>query len=94
VCYMTASVVVFTHYTGVASYERKVCSRNTSALCSLSRLGLGTALVRRGFITIDTRVCRLICAAIGAPTRSSMNKGEDQETCRTASVSPDHICHS
>jgi len=34
-----------------------------------SRLSLGTALVHRGFITKDTRVCRLICAAIGAPTR-------------------------
>jgi len=42
---MTVSVVVFTHYTGVTSYEREVCSRYTSALCSPSRLSLGTALV-------------------------------------------------
>jgi len=36
---------------------------------------LGTALVRRDFITKDTSVCRLICAAIWRPY-STMNKGE------------------
>jgi len=37
--------------TGVTFYERY-----TSALCSPSRLSLGTALVRRSFITKDTSV--------------------------------------
>jgi len=40
-----------------------VSSRDTSAPCSPSRLSLGTALVRRGFITKDTTVCRLIFVA-------------------------------
>jgi len=43
----------------VSSYEREVCSRYTSALCSPSRLSLGTAQVRRGFITKDASVCSL-----------------------------------
>jgi len=66
---MTALVVVFTHLTGVTSYEREVCSRYTSALCSPNMLSTRTALVRRGFITKDTSVCGLICAAIDTPTR-------------------------
>jgi len=33
------------------------CASYTSGLCSPSRLGLGTALVHRGFITKDTSVC-------------------------------------
>jgi len=61
--------------TDVTSYEREVCTRYTLALCSPSRLSLRAALVRRGFITKDTSVCKLICAAIGA-TYSTTNKGE------------------
>jgi len=52
--------------TDVTSYERKVCTCYTTALYSPIRLSMGTALVRRGLITKDTIVCRLICAAIGA----------------------------
>jgi len=55
--------------TDVSSYEREVCTLYTSALCSPSRLSLGAALVRRGFISKDTCECRLICVSIGAPTR-------------------------
>jgi len=54
--------------TDVTSNEREDCTRYTSALCSPSMLSLGTAQVRRDFITNDTSVCRLICAAISAPT--------------------------
>jgi len=57
---------------------------------------MGTDLVRQGFITKDNSVCRLICVAIWRPY-SSTNEGEvwalqrtGHETCRTASVSPDH----
>jgi len=59
--FVTRCSVFLTHY--------------TSALCSPSRLSLGTALVRRGFITKDTSVCRLISAAIWHPY-STMNKGK------------------
>jgi len=52
-----------------------VSSRETSAPCSPSRLSLGTGLVRRGFITKDTSVCRLICAAVWRPY-STTNEGE------------------
>jgi len=38
-----------------------------SAPCPPSSLSLRTALVRRGFITKDTSVCRLICDAIWRP---------------------------
>jgi len=55
--------------TDVTSYEREVCTRYMSALCSPSRISLRTALVCRGFIIKDTSVCGLIWAAIGAPTR-------------------------
>jgi len=60
--------------TDETSYENDVCTRYTSALWSPSRLSLGTALVRRGFTAKDTNLCRVICAAIGAP--STMSKGE------------------
>jgi len=50
-------------------------SRDTSAPCSPSRLSLGTALVRRGFISKDTSVCRLICAAVWRPDPTT-NEGE------------------
>jgi len=43
--------------TDVTSYECEVCTSYTSALCSHSKLSLGTALVCRGFITKDTSVC-------------------------------------
>jgi len=52
--------------TDVTSYEREVCTRYTSALCKPCKISMRTALVRLGFITKDTSVCRLICAAIGA----------------------------
>jgi len=52
-----------------------VSSHDTSAPCSPSTLSLGTALVRRGFITKDTSVCRLICVAIWR-LYSTTNKGE------------------
>jgi len=52
-----------------------ISSRATSAPCSPGRLSLGTALVHRGFITKDTSVCRLICAAIWRPY-STTNEGE------------------
>jgi len=61
--------------TNVTSYECEVCVSSKSALSSPSRLSLVTALVRRGFITKDTSVCRLICAAIWRPY-STKNKGE------------------
>jgi len=67
---------------GVASYEREVCISYTSALCSPSRLSLGMVLVRWGFITKDTSVCRLICAAIWLPY-STMNNGEVWALTRT-----------
>jgi len=79
----------------VTSYECEVCTRYASALYSPSRLNLETALVRQGFITKYTSVCRLICAAIWRPY-STTNKGEvwalqrHQETCRTASVNPNN----
>jgi len=60
--------------TDVSSYEREVCTRYTSASGSPSRLSLGTALVRKGFLTKDTSVCRLICAAIWRPY-STTKKG-------------------
>jgi len=41
-----------------------VVTNSMLALCSPSRLSLGTALLRRVFITKDTSVGRLICAAI------------------------------
>jgi len=53
---MMALLDVFTHLPDVTSDEREVCTHYTSALCSPSRLSLGTALVRRGFITKDTSV--------------------------------------
>jgi len=65
----------YSQKTYVTSYEREVCVSYTSALCSRSRLSLGAALERRGFITKDTSVCRLICAAIWR-TNSTTNKGE------------------
>jgi len=47
----------------------------TSAPFSPSRQSLGTALVRRGLITNDTSVCRLICVAIWRPY-STTNEDE------------------
>jgi len=79
--------------TAVNSYEREVCTRLTSALCSPRRLSIVTAVVHWGFLTKHTSVCRLICAAICARRLpySTTNTEEvwalqklDQETCRTA----------
>jgi len=72
-----------------------VSSCDKSAPCSPSRLSLRTALMCRGFITKDTSGCRLICAAIWRPCSTTNEGGSlgttlDHETCRTASVSPDH----
>jgi len=69
-----------------------VSSRDTSAPSSPSRLNLGTALVRRGFITKDTRVCRLICAAVWRPY-STTNEGEVWALQRTRNLQ-DCVCHS
>jgi len=43
-------------------------------LLLLIPLSLGTALVRRGFITKVTSVSSLICSAIGSPTRLQMKE--------------------
>jgi len=73
---LTASVwPCYSLKTDVTSYECAVCISYTSALCSPSRLSLGAALMRRGFITPDTSVCKLICAAIWCPN-STLNRGE------------------
>jgi len=62
--------ILVTTYESTVAYCRlalHVCSRDTSALCSPSRQSLSTALVRRGFISKDTSLCRLICVAVWRP---------------------------
>jgi len=53
---------------------------------------MGTALVRRGFISKDTSVCRLICAAVLRPY-SATNESEVRALQRTSNLQ-DCVCHS